>query len=208
MPDAAPYALVVDDDIWMQRILSKTLENFGFRALTASNGFDGVALAIEHQPEVIFLDIIMPELSGHLTLKMLKRIASTKSIPVIMATAHSDTENLGMSVKSGANGFISKPFTRITILEKLRSIIGTERLNQLIEGSQKKGTTQGRLSPAAKDDDHGAGGIESVLDDEDTRRPVGPVSPQISPDLAARKYEQKSNSQQMAAIKELLLKKK
>ncbi len=120
--------LVVDDDIWIQRILSKVLSHFGFYPLTASNGFDGVALAIEHQPMAIFLDLMMPELSGHLVLKLLKRIKLTRDIPVLVVTALSDTENLSLAIKEGAIGFVSKPFTRATIYDKLLSIFGSETL--------------------------------------------------------------------------------
>ncbi len=120
--------LVVDDDIWIQRILSKVLSHFGFSPLTASNGFDGVALAIEHQPMAIFLDLMMPELSGHLVLKLLKRIKLTRDIPVLVVTALSDTENLSLAIKEGAIGFVSKPFTRATIYDKLLSIFGSETL--------------------------------------------------------------------------------
>ncbi len=132
-----PYTiLVVDDDIWIQRILSKVLSHFGFTPITASNGFDGVALAIEHQPMAIFLDIMMPELSGHLVLKLLKRIKLTRDIPVLIVTALSDTENLSLAVKEGAVGFVSKPFTRATIYDKLLSIFGSETLNLIAKQSQ------------------------------------------------------------------------
>lgn len=128
-------ALIVDDDIWMQRILSKTLEVYGFKTILASNGFEGIALAVEHQPKLIILDILMPELSGHLTLRILKNIKTTKHIPVLMVSAMSDTENLGLAVKSGTAGFISKPFTRATVFEKLINIFGREGL-ELISKSR------------------------------------------------------------------------
>jgi len=70
--------IIIDDDIWMQRILSKTLQNLGFTIYIAANGFDGVALAVEHRPVLIISDILMQELSGHLTLRMLKTIKTTK----------------------------------------------------------------------------------------------------------------------------------
>lgn len=123
--------LIVDDDIWMQRILSRTLESMGFEALVASNGYDAVAVALERKPAVIFLDILMPDLSGHQTLKLLKRLKATRSIPVIMITALSDTENLGLAVKEGAAGFIRKPFTRALILEKLQELLGSELVQAL-----------------------------------------------------------------------------
>ena len=127
--------LIVDDDIWMQRILSKTLQSYGFkRTYLASNGFEGIALAVEHAPSLIIMDIMMPELSGHLTMKIIKSIRHTKHIPVIMVSALSDTENLGLAVKSGTAGFISKPFTRATVYEKLSSIFGKEKLDMIAKG--------------------------------------------------------------------------
>ncbi len=127
--------LIIDDDIWMQRILSKTLSSYGFKKnYLASNGFEGVAKAVEYQPHLIILDILMPELTGHLTLKMLKSIKLTRDIPVIMVSALSDIENLGLAVKSGTAGFISKPFTRATVYEKLVDIYGKEKLDMISKG--------------------------------------------------------------------------
>ena len=127
--------LIIDDDIWMQRILSKTLESYGFsKTFMASNGFEGIALAVEYKPTLIILDIFMPELSGHLTLKILKNIKITSRIPVLMVSALSDTENLGLAVKSGTAGFISKPFTKATIYDKLLAIFGKEKLEIIQRG--------------------------------------------------------------------------
>lgn len=127
--------LIIDDDIWMQRILSKTMQSYGFnKTYLASNGFDGIALAIDHLPNLIVLDILMPELSGLLTLKILKRISITQKIPVLVVSAKSDTEHLGNAVKCGVSGFISKPFTRATIYEKLLDIFGNEKLNMISRG--------------------------------------------------------------------------
>lgn len=122
--------LIIDDDIWMQRILSKIIQSFGFYPFLASNGFDGIALAVEHHPALILLDVLMPELSGHQTLKVLKTIKSTKEIPIIMVTAVSDIENIGLAIKSGAAGFVGKPFTRTTIYEKIRDVVNKDVISQ------------------------------------------------------------------------------
>lgn len=130
-------ALIVDDDIWMQRILSKSLQSYGFKkTLLASNGFDGIALAVEHLPNLIILDIMMPDLTGLQTLKVLKAIKATKPIPVLMVSALSDAENLGLAVRYGSSGFISKPFTRATIYDKLVEVFGKERLLQIARGEE------------------------------------------------------------------------
>lgn len=127
--------LIIDDDIWMQRILSKTLKSYGFnKSYLAANAFEGIDMAIEYNPTLIIMDILMPELSGQLALKILKTIKITKNIPVLMVSALSDSENLGLAVKSGTAGFISKPFTRSTVYEKLLSIFGKEKLDLIAKG--------------------------------------------------------------------------
>jgi len=127
--------LVIDDDIWIQRIFAKTLESYGFNnVILASDGFEGIAMALEHRPLLIILDILMPELSGHLCLKVLKSIKSTKHIPVLMVSALSDAENLGLAVKTGSSGFISKPFTRATVYDKLISVFSREKIDKIMKG--------------------------------------------------------------------------
>lgn len=127
--------LIIDDDIWMQRILSKTLASYGFKqSYLASNGIDGIAMAIEHKPTIIFLDIMLPELSGHIVIRILKKIKMISHIPIFMVSALSDVENLGLTVKYGASGYITKPFTRITIYDKLLDVFGKQTLDLITKG--------------------------------------------------------------------------
>ena len=129
--------LIIDDDPWMQRILSKTLQSYGFRkVILASNGFEGIGYAVDEAPNLIILDILMPELSGHITLKIMKQIKLIRNIPVLMVSALSDTENLGLAVKLGTAGFISKPFTRSTVYEKLVAIYGKYNLDKIAKGEE------------------------------------------------------------------------
>jgi len=129
--------LVIDDDIWIQRIFAKTLESYGFNnVILASDGFEGIGMAVEHRPLLIIMDILMPELSGHLCLKVLKSIKITKHIPVLMVSALSDAENLGLAVKTGSAGFISKPFTRATVYDKLISVFGREKIEKIMKGEE------------------------------------------------------------------------
>ena len=128
-------ALIIDDDVWMHRIISKMLPKFGFKKVrSAKNGFDGIAKAVEFSPDIIILDLIMPEISGQLTLRVLKSIKSTKDIPIIIISALTDIEDLGLSVKQGAEGFISKPFTKNTIYEKLLDYYGKKNLDLIAKG--------------------------------------------------------------------------
>lgn len=195
-------ALVIDDDIWMQRILSKTLQSYGFnKVYLASNGYEGINLAIEHLPEIIILDILMPDLSGHQTLKLLKSIKRTKTIPVLVVSALSDTENLGRAVKLGVNGFITKPFTRTTIFEKLVGIFGIDRMEKIAAGLPIESLT-------SKDEELEIPTLGSEFqdkaDEEETRESI----PTAQAEKAAESYRQSDERTSIDAIKKLLLKTK
>lgn len=195
-------ALIIDDDVWMQRILSKTLQSYGFtKTYLASNGYEGINLAIEHLPEIIILDIIMPDLSGHQTLKLLKSIKRTKNIPVIVISALSDTENLGRAVKLGVSGFITKPFTRTTIFEKLVGIFGIDRMEKIAAGLPIE-------SLISKDEELEIptlkGESQDETDEEETRESI----PTAQAEKAAESYRQSDERTSIDAIKKLLLKTK
>jgi len=123
--------LLVDDDNWMQKVLSKTINRIGINNIhNASNGFIGINLAIEKQPDVIFLDLLMPEVDGLITLKMLKAIDKTKNIPVIIITSNSDFETIGMLLEAGASDFVAKPFSFTTIQDKLIKTLNDNKQKQ------------------------------------------------------------------------------
>jgi CheY-like chemotaxis protein len=203
-------ALVIDDDIWMQRILSKTLESYGFRTLLASNGIDGISHAVESEPHLIILDILMPELSGQLTLKILKKIRSTKHIPILMVSAMSNTENLGLAVKAGVAGFISKPFTRATVFEKLITIFGKDNLDKIaagieIELMERKPAKSVKSSALVPDTDE----VEDKFDFKEIY--VTPPSPipkaNITKEQLLQSY-QDDEKRSIESIKKLLMKTK
>ncbi len=194
-------ALVIDDDIWMQRILSKTLQSYGFRKIyLASNGYEGVALAVEHLPDIIILDILMPDLSGHQTLALLKTIRMTKNIPVLMVSALSDTENLGKAVKLGVNGFISKPFTRTTVYDKLVSIFGIDRMEKISAGLPIE-----PLHPA--EEELVLPQFESKEETEEPQKEETSV-PQAQAEKAAESYLRSDQQSNIEAIKKLIMKTK
>ncbi len=202
--------LIIDDDVWMQRILSKTLESYGFtKTYMASNGFEGIALAVEYKPSLIILDILMPELSGHLTLKILKNIRITSRIPVLMVSALSDTENLGLAVKSGTAGFISKPFTRATVYDKLLAIFGKEKLESIQRGEfTGAGDLSGEPEPKSSfDEKSGPGTAKAASFDNVTKPPKVASGIKTTKDNLMKHY-QEDEKRSIESIKKLLLKPK
>ena len=129
--------LVIDDDMWMQRLFSKYLVDWGFRPLSAYDAYEGIALAIKMHPLVIFLDIVMPEVKGEILLKMLKSIDLTADIPVVIVSANFDKDLLSETYKNGASGFLSKPFTQKLIYDSLKKQLSEDLVDELRKKSFK-----------------------------------------------------------------------
>jgi len=114
--------LLVDDEKELQFILSAHLKASGFGVLTAGNGYEGVALARRHQPDVIVMDVAMPEMDGITATRKLKSDPRTRGIPVIMLTARSRTEDLVLGLEVGAQEYVSKPFDTVELLARVRTV--------------------------------------------------------------------------------------
>jgi PleD family two-component response regulator len=102
--------LIVDDNPANIRILAKFL-NEKYNTMAATNGRDALEAALsENKPDLILLDIMMPDLDGYEVCKRLKKNASTRDIPVIFITALKESTDKAMGLKLGAVDYISKPF--------------------------------------------------------------------------------------------------
>ena len=102
--------LLVDDSPMQQKIARIYLEKGeGYEVLTASNGKDGLSLAVEALPDMVLLDFEMPDMDGITALKALKSNPATSAIPVIMCTASEDDGIEQLASSGGAVGFIKKP---------------------------------------------------------------------------------------------------
>jgi adenylate cyclase len=115
--DGRATVLVVDDDPSVRGLLTRTLENEGYRVIPAGNGVEALALAREHRPQAITLDVLMPQMDGWGTLKELKADADLRDIPVIMVTVLNER---GMAIPLGAAEFVTKPIDRQRLTAILR----------------------------------------------------------------------------------------
>lgn len=198
--------LIIDDDIWMQRILSKTLASYGFKkSYLASDGFEGISLAVENKPTLIICDILMPELSGHITLKLLKTIKATKDIPVIMVSALSDVENLGKAVKIGTAGFISKPFTRATVFDKLVDVFGKEKLELIQQGIPIEDLFYDETESQEASSDFPIDNDESVYQITDESKKESEPKKNVGKEKLLKHY-QDDDKRSIESIKKMLLK--
>ena len=112
--------LIIDDEPQIRKLLEITLESNGYKALQAENGKDGIIQAASHPPELILLDIGLPDKSGHEILKELRQWYN-KSI-IILSVQNSETD-IVTALDNGATDYLSKPFRSAELLARIRSAI-------------------------------------------------------------------------------------
>jgi CheY-like chemotaxis protein len=124
----ARKVLVVDDDPIMHRVLKHYLEQRGYETLTAGTGGQAIEVANNELPDLILLDVGMPDMSGLAALRQLKEQEATRLIPVIVITAHADRTTQLESKISGAAAFLTKPFRLAELLDALQKILPSDNL--------------------------------------------------------------------------------
>jgi EAL domain-containing protein (putative c-di-GMP-specific phosphodiesterase class I)/DNA-binding response OmpR family regulator len=124
---AAERILIVDDDEDVLLIVQTILDNAGYSAVLARNGREGVEKAIEDRPDLILLDVMMPELSGWEVCTTLKSAPETRQIPIAMLTVKSEIRDLITGMQVGADDYITKPFTRKKLLSTVRRLLDEKR---------------------------------------------------------------------------------
>lgn len=117
--------LVVDDDLAILEVIKIILEDKGYNVLTNSNGATVHTSIEEHQPDLILLDIWMSGFDGRDISKKLKSHHKTQHIPVIVISAHNDTEK--MAKEAGADDFLAKPFDIEDLLTKVESHLSKKK---------------------------------------------------------------------------------
>ena len=129
--------LIIDDNPHNLQVLGNTLKANGYHPLFAKSAYQAFKLLKEKQPQLILLDIMMPEMDGFEVCQRLKANKNTNGIPIIFLTAHADTEKIIRGFQLGAVDYVTKPFnteeliTRIQTQLKLKT--SEERLKQKIE---------------------------------------------------------------------------
>jgi len=112
--------LCIDDDQMILDFLETALTGYGYRVLSAFNGKEGLVKAVEQQPDLILLDIMMPDMDGWEVCQILKNNEETQKIPVIMVTARDTVYDKIKGLKKGAMGYVTKPFNVKELLEEVR----------------------------------------------------------------------------------------
>ena len=115
--------LIIDDESSYRGMARLILEEKGYAVLEADDGNKGIERAGKERPNLILLDINMPQIDGLETLKILKAGEKTKNIPVVMCTIQDKVGDIDKSFAAGAAGYVIKPYEPEKILEKIKGIL-------------------------------------------------------------------------------------
>jgi DNA-binding response OmpR family regulator len=115
--------LIVDDEASIFEVLEGLLYREGYDLTYVSSGTEAIAKLDEIQPDVILLDLMMPEMDGIETCQKIKAVERWQPIPIIMVTALSSKEDLARSLEAGADDFLSKPINSLELRARVRSML-------------------------------------------------------------------------------------
>jgi len=115
--------LVIDDSNTIRRSAEIFLRQAGFEVILAEDGFDALAKISDHQPRVIFVDIMMPRLDGYQTCALVKQNPNLKSTPVIMLSSKDGVFDRARGRLAGSDRYLTKPFTKETLIDAVNACV-------------------------------------------------------------------------------------
>lgn len=124
--------LIVDDDSVNRMILEGMLINQGHQVIQAENGQLAIDSYINNKPEMVLMDIMMPVMNGYEATKEIKRLAGDDFVPIIVLTAMTDEDELVKCVHSGADDFLTKPFSHVVLMAKIKALCRMQDLYKTI----------------------------------------------------------------------------
>lgn len=116
--------LVIDDSDVIRNSLKKFLSDYNIDVFTCSDGLEGLQKAVEYKPQLIILDLMMPNLDGIRMLRVLKVLEDVKQIPVVVITGHTNKENVVAAMEAGAEKIVSKPLSRESMVKAIDDVLG------------------------------------------------------------------------------------
>jgi twitching motility two-component system response regulator PilG len=120
-----PRVMVIDDSKTIRRTAETLLMREGFEVITAQDGYEALGLIVQHRPDLVFVDIMMPRLDGYQTCALIKRHPDFRHIPVILLSSKDGLFDRARGRLVGSERYLTKPFTREELLEAVRELAGT-----------------------------------------------------------------------------------
>jgi two-component system KDP operon response regulator KdpE len=138
----SPVILVVEDDAPVRNLIVTTLKTHDYKYLTAKNGSEAVMMASSHNPDVLFLDLGLPDMDG---IDVIRQIRSWSNMPVIVISARSDDADKIEALDAGADDYLTKPFSVEELLARLRVTIRRPTLMNNDNNADRSVYTNGKL---------------------------------------------------------------
>ncbi len=117
----AKKILLVDDSNTVLLMEKMLLANEGFVLVTASNGREAIQKAAAEKPDLILLDVVMPDINGFEACKQIRAREDTRHIPIIMVTTRSEATNVQIGFESGCNDYVTKPINGVELITKIKN---------------------------------------------------------------------------------------
>ena len=127
-------ALIVDDEKTNRFILRSLLGKQGYQTIEAVNGQEAIDLFNQENPSIIFMDVMMPVINGYEAARQIKAMSTNRFVPIIFLTAMSDEEALAQCIEAGGDDFLVKPFDKVILQSKIRSMQRIAALNREVQG--------------------------------------------------------------------------
>jgi putative two-component system response regulator len=132
-----PKVLVVDDHAASRMTAVALLSVEGYEVLEAENGIQALKQVAQNKPDLILLDVMMPGMDGFEVCRHLKEDEQTRLIPVVFITALNDRRSRIMGIESGGDDFLSKPFDRLELSARVKSLVRQKRLNEDLDHAEQ-----------------------------------------------------------------------
>jgi DNA-binding NarL/FixJ family response regulator len=144
--------LIVDDEPLNVDYLEQELEELGFATETASSGAEALERVAADPPDLVLLDVMMPEMDGITALRMLKRDPETRLIPVVLMTALNAVEDRVSGIEAGADDFLSKPVDERELLARIRTALTQKRaIDETLDELERASAHLERYAPTERD---------------------------------------------------------
>ncbi|OPY19452.1 MAG: response regulator PleD [Methanomethylovorans sp. PtaU1.Bin093] len=139
-----PKVLIVDDEPMNVELLEAYLGS-EYVTVSASNGKEALTKVNEEKPDILLLDIMMPEMNGYDVCKLIRSAEGTQLLPVVMVTALSNREDRIRGVEAGADDFLIKPVDKVELTARIRSLLRIKHLHNSLQQEKDKLEMQNRV---------------------------------------------------------------
>ena len=144
--------LVIDDDASIHRAVERRLEGVVDQVLKADSPTKGLQFAIQEKPDIILLDVNMPQIDGFKVCRNLQENPTTHDIPILFLTADHNPDNLAKALDAGASDYISKPFNAVALEARVRVALRTKQMIDLLQEKARIDALTGLHNRAQMDD--------------------------------------------------------